>query len=74
MKELERNDLDGARQFYEQNKPIKSSQAEVLLMMQDDASKLLAIMKKENWRIVPDNERRPPNRAQRLMQGQEDDG
>jgi hypothetical protein len=76
-KELERNDLDGARLFYEQNKPITSSQAETLLMMQDDQAKLLSVMKKENWRIVRDAAR-PINLAQKFMSGlqttEEDDG
>jgi len=72
MRELGRNDLDGAKQFYEQNKPITSSQAETLVMMQDDSSALIALMVKEDWKIVQDGEK-PPNRAQRYMGGKSDE-
>jgi hypothetical protein len=51
MKLLERNDLVGAKKFYEENSPITSSQAEMLIHMQDDPTDLLALMKKESWKI-----------------------
>lgn len=68
--ELKRNDLAGAKKFYEQNKPITSSQAETLVMMQDDSKELITIMEKESWQIIQDDAKRPPSAAQRLMAGE----
>lgn len=62
-RQLERNDLRGARLFYKQNKPITSAQAQMLLMLQDDNTELREVMKKESWQVV---ERKPSNAAQRL--------
>ncbi len=39
---LPRNDLAAARAWYEANKPVDRDQVEVLCMLQDDPSELLA--------------------------------
>jgi len=55
--DVPRNDLDAARAIYKASRPIGTDVVEMLTMLQDDPTDLLAMIAEEAWDVIdPDQE------------------
>jgi Ser/Thr protein kinase RdoA (MazF antagonist) len=53
ISQVPRNDIDAARAYYREHKPLDPEEVEMLLMLQDKPTTLLAVMKRERWQAKP---------------------
>lgn len=49
--EVPRDDIDAARKYYQEHKPLSPDAVRTLLMLQDDPDELREVMRREEWEV-----------------------